>query len=110
MTVARHLRFEWLETSSVPTLEHMKTGRLFYAAILATGMIASPVKADTAVSVDFFYEHLEPHGSWFEMDDYGYVWQPYGPGSSLRRTQWRRPTIVNMGHDQDPDPKTYKVG
>ena len=77
MTVARHLRFEWLETSSVPTLEHMKTGRLFYAAILATGMIASPVKADTAVSVDFFYEHLEPHGSWFEMDDYGYVWQPY---------------------------------
>lgn len=39
-----------------------------------------------------------------------YVWQPYGPGSSLRRTQWRRPTIVNIGHDQDPDPKTYKVG
>lgn len=39
-----------------------------------------------------------------------YVWQPHGPGSSLRRTQWRRPTIVNMGHDPDPDPKTYKVG
>ncbi len=39
-----------------------------------------------------------------------YVWQPHGPGDSLRRTQWRRPTIVNMAHDQKPDPKTYKVG
>ena len=39
-----------------------------------------------------------------------YVWQPYGPAHSLRRSQWRRPTIVNRTHEPDPPPKTYKVG
>ncbi len=39
-----------------------------------------------------------------------YVWQPHGPGHSLRRTQWRRPTIVNMTPDHDPGSKTYIVG
>lgn len=55
----------------------MKTGRLLFAMLLASGMIVSSLRAQTAVSVDFFYEPLEPYGSWYEMDDYGYVWQPH---------------------------------
>lgn len=39
-----------------------------------------------------------------------YVWQPWGPGNSLRRNQWRRPTIVNRDKADEPDKKTYKVG
>lgn len=37
------------------------------------------------------------------------VWQPYGPQHSLRRTQWRRPTIVNRTDGEAPEAKTYIV-
>jgi len=32
--------------------------------------------ADVSVGVNFFYDDLAPHGDWFEMDDYGWVWTP----------------------------------
>src|SRR4051794_30364944 len=28
-------------------------------------------------SYDTFYTKLEPHGTWMETSDYGYVWQPH---------------------------------
>jgi hypothetical protein len=27
--------------------------------------------------MDFFYDNLDPYGSWREVGDYGYAWQPY---------------------------------
>ena len=39
-----------------------------------------------------------------------YVWQAWGPNHSLRRNQWRRPTIVNRDSGNDPSKKTYIVG
>lgn len=39
-----------------------------------------------------------------------YVWQTWGPNNSLRRNQWRRPTIVNRGDGDDPLKKAYIVG
>jgi len=36
-------------------------------------------------SYDLFYTKLEPHGSWFETTDYGFVWQP----REAQSHQWR---------------------
>ena len=37
-----------------------------------------------SVSLDFFYENLDPYGDWREVGDYGYCWQPHdvNPGWS----------------------------
>lgn len=44
----------------------------------------SPAQSGGAVSLDFFYESLDPYGDWREVGDYGYCWQPrdVGPGWS----------------------------
>ncbi len=40
--------------------------------------------AREAVSVDFFYDNLQPHGDWREVGGYGYCWQPHDTGSDWR--------------------------
>lgn len=37
---------------------------------------AEPRTADSTTSYATFYQKLEPYGSWFETNTYGYVWQP----------------------------------
>src|SRR5690554_588061 len=54
----------------------MKTHRLWAASALLLGTFALSRPAEAAISVDFFYENLEPHGEWLEMADYGYAWHP----------------------------------
>ncbi len=39
-----------------------------------------------ASSYNTFYRKLEPHGAWFETDNYGYVWQPAEAESA---SNWR---------------------
>ncbi|HRQ91167.1 MAG TPA: hypothetical protein PLA50_20425, partial [Bacteroidia bacterium] len=34
--------------------------------------------------LDFFYDHLKPHGNWYETSDYGYVWSPSGVSRDWR--------------------------
>ena len=54
----------------------MKT---FLSLLGVTWLLAlSPVLADErqSVSLDFFYDNLEPYGSWREIGDLGYCWQP----------------------------------
>ncbi len=48
---------------------------IFVTALL---FVAAPpnTKAAESVSIDVFYDNLEPYGSWLEVGDYGYVWQP----------------------------------
>jgi hypothetical protein len=47
---------------------------VFTAALLTTG--TSRAQPGGAVSLDFFYENLDPYGDWREVGDYGYCWQP----------------------------------
>src|ERR1700731_2314898 len=52
----------------------MKKLLLFLATLVL--LVAAPCVSKSAdVSVDFFYNNL-PGGSWFEVGDYGYCWQP----------------------------------
>jgi hypothetical protein len=44
------------------------------------------VEARTDVSIDFFYDNLGSDGSWVEVADYGYCWQPSAAGSN---SKWR---------------------
>src|SRR3954467_13666072 len=37
---------------------------------------AQRAEAETNVSIDFFYNNLGSEGSWVEVGDYGYCWQP----------------------------------
>src|SRR4030095_10200492 len=55
----------------------MKTYRIatfVLAGLLLAAAAATPAKA--AVSFDFFYSNLSPHGSWMVSGSYGNVWQP----------------------------------
>src|SRR5262245_43133468 len=47
---------------------------LVMAGLLLATAAATPAKA--AVSFDFFYSNLSPHGSWMVSGSYGNVWQP----------------------------------
>lgn len=68
--------------------------------IIAVTVVAcfAPVeraKAEASVSIDFFYESLEPHGSWMEVSDYGYVWQPRSVAED-----WRPYTVGNWAYTE----------
>jgi hypothetical protein len=54
----------------------MKTLVSLLTATLLLAAFAPPAKAREPVSLDFFYDNLEPYGSWREVGDYGYCWQP----------------------------------
>jgi len=62
----------------------MKTHLTWLIAALLFGVLAPVTQAREAVSVDFFYDNLEPHGDWREVGDYGYCWQPRDVGSDWR--------------------------
>src|SRR5437764_5558625 len=50
---------------------------LFAMAIMVLALSgARPAEARTDVSIDFFYDSLGSGGSWVELGDYGYCWQP----------------------------------
>ena len=55
----------------------MQTFRLLLVAV-AILFTMPPLSAREAISVDFFYESLEPYGQWRDVGDYGYCWQPDG--------------------------------
>src|SRR5436309_8288127 len=59
---------------------------LFAMAIMMLALSgARPAEARTDVSIDFFYDSLGSGGSWVELGDYGYCWQP----SVAVSTGWR---------------------
>jgi hypothetical protein len=43
-------------------------------------------EARTDISIDFFYDNLGDAGSWVEVGDYGYCWQP---SVAVSNTSWR---------------------
>jgi hypothetical protein len=61
----------------------LQRGVVVLALALLSCVLASPSRAEVsaAVSFDFFYSNLTPHGSWVISSQFGRVWQPsvYGP-------------------------------
>lgn len=45
-----------------------------------------PAEARVDLSIDFFYDNLGDGGSWIEVGDYGYCWQPT---VAVSNTSWR---------------------
>jgi len=51
--------------------------------LVTAGLLTSGVsrgQTNSAVTLDFFYESLDPYGHWMEVSDYGYCWQPRNVG------------------------------
>jgi hypothetical protein len=48
-------------------------------SILATFALwpAIQSKAEVEISLNFFYDNLDPYGDWVEVGDYGYCWHPH---------------------------------
>jgi len=56
----------------------MKIHFSLLAAVAGLALLQPSARAESAVSVDFFYDNLEPYGDWREVGEYGYAWQPRG--------------------------------
>ena len=37
---------------------------------------SAKAEAEVELSIDFFYDALQPYGEWVDVEDYGYCWQP----------------------------------
>jgi hypothetical protein len=60
---------------------------LLAVAILALVLPAiRQAEAETDVSIDFFYDNVGSDGSWVEVADYGYCWQP---SVAVSNSRWR---------------------
>lgn len=62
----------------------MKLLRLFLAVTVFLGAVIPAAVARDTASIDFFYDNLAPYGSWRDVGDYGYCWQPFDVDS-----QWQ---------------------
>jgi len=54
---------------------------------------SAPLAEAAKISVDVFYDALEPYGDWIETSDYGYVWHPRDVDES-----WRPYTVGNWAY------------
>ncbi|MDZ4403422.1 DUF6600 domain-containing protein [Prosthecobacter sp.] len=55
----------------------MKTLALAFTALLILIAPVQRAQANVDVSIDFFYDALQPYGDWVYIDNYGYCWEPY---------------------------------
>jgi hypothetical protein len=58
----------------------MKLLLALLAAAVFLGVASPSAVAQETASMDFFYDNLDPYGSWREVGDYGYCWQPHDVG------------------------------
>ncbi|HBJ85391.1 MAG TPA: hypothetical protein DDZ88_16245, partial [Verrucomicrobiales bacterium] len=55
----------------------MKTLVLAATALLILMAPVQRAQANVDVSIDFFYDALQPYGDWVYIENYGYCWEPY---------------------------------
>ncbi|HEY3602146.1 MAG TPA: cell envelope integrity protein TolA [Chthoniobacterales bacterium] len=62
--------------------------RILFALALVNLLLplAPRAEAATDVSVNFFYDNLSPYGSWYDVEGYGYVFQP---SVAVDNSDWR---------------------
>jgi hypothetical protein len=58
---------------------------LLILSVLAVTLPAAPTARAIDVSFDFFYNNMSG-GTWIEVADYGYCWQP---DLAVRSSKWR---------------------
>jgi hypothetical protein len=59
----------------------MKTRLLLIAAL---AMLILPMRSRAEITVEGFYNALDPYGDWIEVGDYGYCWHPRGVSAEWR--------------------------
>ena len=64
----------------------MKRLILAFALVGLLLPFAPRTQAETAVSLNFFYDNLSPYGGWIDTVDYGYVFQP---NVAVSNSDWR---------------------
>nr|MDQ3625119.1 hypothetical protein [Verrucomicrobiota bacterium] len=78
-----------------------------FLSILATTLLLSTAvpfaRAEVSISVDFFHEPLASHGSWMEVGDYGYCWQPRDVAEDWRPYSDGRWVYTDAGWTWDSD-------
>jgi hypothetical protein len=64
----------------------MKRILIALALVACLFPFVSKTRADDEVSVDFFYDNLSSYGSWIDVDNYGYCFQP---NVAVSNSDWR---------------------
>ena len=64
--------------------------KILLVALVLLGSLTVFVPSARALSigVNFFYDDLAPHGQWFQMENYGWVWTPRHVAATGARTRW----------------------
>ena len=64
--------------TAVQAFTHQKIMKRILLALTMVGLLLplAPRAQAAEVSLNFFYDNLSPYGSWLEVGDYGYVFQP----------------------------------
>ena len=75
---------------------------LLLTALLFGALVPSAV-AQESVSMDFFYDNLDPYGTWREVGDYGYCWQPRDVADDWRPYSEGRWVYTDAGWTWDSD-------
>lgn len=81
----------------------MKILSLVIAASILIGTFTPSAQAREPVSMEFFYDNLEPHGSWREVGNYGYCWQPHHVEDGWRPYSDGRWVYTDAGWTWDSD-------
>jgi hypothetical protein len=81
----------------------MKLLLSFFAAAIFLGAALPSAGARDSASMDFFYDNLDPYGSWREVGDYGYCWQPRNVDDGWRPYSDGRWVYTDAGWTWDSD-------
>lgn len=84
-------------------LNFMKTLFSFCVVAMLFITVAPPARAAERVTLDFFYENLDPYGIWREVGDYGYCWQPSDVEEDWRPYSDGRWVYTDAGWTWDSD-------
>lgn len=72
-----------LRSGGAPTISIMKR-ILLLLSIACLGASVPRTGSAADVSVDLFYDQLQPYGDWIDAGDYGYAWHPRDVGEDWR--------------------------
>ncbi len=81
----------------------MKLFRNLLAILLLVMAPAPKALAQESVSMDFFYDTLQPYGTWREVGSYGYCWQPREVDADWRPFSEGRWVYTDAGWTWDSD-------
>lgn len=81
----------------------MKTLFSIFIAATLLGVCISTAESREPVSLEFFYDNLDDQGTWREVGDYGYCWQPYDIDQNWRPYSDGRWVYTDAGWTWDSD-------